>query len=109
MKGTIHIFSYGEAQINSEAVSHKDSVNKFTKLQAVVDDIKALKPADAEASDYHVINIFGDLKASYLSKDEGFGKDKVKKSFDVKFSDLNQAKLDALVAEFATLKAAANA
>ena len=110
MKGTIHIFAYGESQIISDTVNHKDSVSNFKKLQAVIDDVKSLKPADVVASDYHAINIFGDSKVSYLSKDtEGFGKDKVKKSYDVKFADLNQTKLNALIAEFATLKAAAEA
>lgn len=112
MKGTIHIFGYGEAQIISDTVNHKDSVSNFKKLQAVIDDIKSLKPADVEASDYHAINIFGDLRVSYLSKDsDGLGNaaNKVKKSYDVKFSDINQTKLNALIAEFGTLKAAADA
>jgi hypothetical protein len=106
MKGTIHIFAYGEAQIISDTVNYKDSVSKFTKLQPVIDNIKSLKPADVEASDYHSINIFGDLKVSYLSKDsDGAGASKNKKSFSVKFSDLNQNALNELIAEFQSLKA----
>jgi hypothetical protein len=110
MKGTIHIFAYGEAQIISDTVNHKESVSSFKKLQAVIDDVKSLKPADVEASDYHAINIFGDLRVSYLSKDsDGVGASKAKKSYSVKFTDLNQTKLNALITEFGTLKAAADA
>jgi hypothetical protein len=106
----IHFFSYGENQIISDTLNFKANVSQFKKAQAVIDDVKSLKPVDVVASDYHAINIFGDSKVSYLSKDtEGFGKDKVKKSYDVKFADLNQTKLNALIAEFATLKAASEA
>lgn len=96
----IHIFAYGEAQIISDTVNYKDSVSNFTKLQAVIDDVKSLKPADVEASDYHAINIFADTKVAYLSKE-------AKKSYSVKFSDLDKDKLDALIADFEALKAAA--
>ena len=106
----IHFFSYGENQIISDTLNFKANVSQFKKAQAVIDDVKSLKPADVVASDFHAINVFGDSRVSYLSKDtEGFGKDKVKKSYDVKFSDLNQTKLNALIAEFETLKAAADA
>ncbi len=105
MKGTIHIFAYGEAQIISDTVNHKDSVSKFTKLQAVIDNIKSLRPTDVEESEYHAINIFGDLRASYLSKDsDGVGASKTKKSYSVKFLELNQTALNELIAEFQTLK-----
>jgi len=93
----IHIFGYGESQIISETLNYKAELTKFTKLQAVVDDVKSKKPADVEAKDYHAINIFADNKVSYLTNDK-------KSSFSCKFSDINQTKLNALVAEFQALK-----
>lgn len=70
MSKTIHIFAYGEAQIISKDVNYKTSVSNFTKLQAVIDNIKSLKPADVNASDYHAINIFENMKVAYLSKEK---------------------------------------
>lgn len=96
----IHIFGYGEAQIISDTINHKANVSEFKKLQAVIDDIKALKPKDVEAAEYHAINIFGSTKADYVSKGE-----KNKGNFSVKFENLNATKLSALVTEFETLKA----
>ena len=96
---TIHVFGYGEAQIISKDLNYKTDRTKFSKLQAVIDDVKVKRPQDVELKDFHAINIFADLRADYLSKEE-------KGSFSVKFEDLDKAKLDALVAEFATLKAA---
>lgn len=93
---TIHIFAYGEAQIISKDLNYKTDKTKFSKLQAVVDNIKSKKPADVQVSEYHAINIFDGQRVSYLAKEkEG--------SFSVKFADVDSAKLDALKAEFKTL------
>ena len=93
---TIHIFAYGEAQIISKDLNYKTDKSKFTKLQAVVDNIKSKKPADVQDKDYHAINIFDAHKVAYLGKEkEG--------TFSVNFADIDSAKLDALKAEFKTL------
>lgn len=108
MKGTIHIFGYGEAQIISETVNFKTKVADFTKIQAVIDNVKSKKPADKTAGDYHAINIFGDMKVNYQAKrtKDSKPKDEDKSSFSVKASDLDSKKIDALVAEFTTLSKA---
>lgn len=108
MKGTIHIFGYGEAQIISETVNFKTGVDKFTKLQAVIDNVKSKKPADKTAGYYHAINIFGDMKVNYQAKRPAGAKpkDEDKSSFSVKIADLDNKKIDALVAEFVTLSKA---
>lgn len=105
MKGTIHIFGYGEAQIISETVNFKTKVADFTKIQAVIDNVKSKKPADKTAGDYHAINIFGDLRADYQAKRPAVTKpkDEDKSSFSVKASDLDSKKIDALIAEFEIL------
>ena len=102
---TLHFFGYGEAQVISETVNFKAPVGSFTKLQAVIDNIKSKKPADKTAGDYHAINIFGDMKANYQAKRPAGAKpkDEDKSSFSVKFADLDSKKIDALVAEFVTL------
>jgi len=96
----IHIFAYGEAQIISDEVNFKTSVSSFTKLQDVIDDIKALKPSDVEAKDYHAINIFTQA-VQYISN-EG---PKVG-TYKLNYSQLNSTKLNDLIEEFKTLKAA---
>jgi hypothetical protein len=96
----IHIFAYGEAQIISDEVNFKTSVSSFTKLQDVIDDIKALKPSDVEAKDYHAINIFTQI-VQYISN-EG---PKVG-TYKLEYSQLNATKLNDLIEEFRTLKAA---
>ena len=56
---TIHIFGYGETQINAD-YSFKDATEGFTKVNALVDAIWAKKPADSLLTEkvYHVIHIF---------------------------------------------------
>lgn len=105
MKGTIHIFGYGETQIISEKTNFKAKTADLKKVQVVIDDIKSKKPADKAASDYHVINIFGDLRADYNAKQasDAKPKDDNKGSFSVAFKDIDSKKLDALVAEFEAL------
>lgn len=96
---TIHIFGYGEAQIISKDLNFKAKVGDFTKLQAVIDDVKSKKPAEVEAKDYHAINIFKDIRVDYASKEKTGG-------YSCKVEDLNVTKINALVTEFAALKAA---
>lgn len=105
MKGTIHIFGYGESQIISETVNFKTDTKNFKTVQAVIDDIKSKRPKDKTDADYHAINIFGDLRADYIAKRAEGSKpmDEDKSSFSVKFADLDNKKLDALVAEFGAL------
>ena len=56
---TIHIFGYGETQINSN-YSFKDSTESFTNVVPLVDAIWAKKPTDSLLTEkkYHVIHIF---------------------------------------------------
>ena len=97
---TIHIFGYREAQIIGKDLNFKAKVSDFTKLQAVIDDVKSKKPEGKVSADYHAINIFNSSKVDYMAKDN---KDA---SFSAKTTDLNQTKLNALVTECGTLKAA---
>jgi hypothetical protein len=97
---TIHIFAYGEAQIIGKDLNFKASVGSFTKLQAVITDIKSKKPADKTDGDYHAINIFYSADCRYMGKAK-------ENSFSCKLAELNETKLNALIAEFATLKASA--
>ena len=96
----IHIFGYGESQIISDTLNFKTASSAFTKLTAVIADVKSKKPADVPAQDFHAINIFGNSRVSYISKEKTG-------SFDCKYSDLNATSLNALIAEFQTLNDAA--
>lgn len=94
---TIHIFGYGEAQIISDTLNFKAKVSSFTKLQAVIDDVKAKRPTKTVYTEPHVINIFADLRVDYNSTNKNA-------CYKFDFKDLNVQKLNALVAEFQTLK-----
>jgi hypothetical protein len=96
---TIHIFAYGEAQIISNDVNFKASVTEFTKLNPVIADVKAQRPADVLEGDYHAINIFYSADVRYMGKEQ-------QTSFSCPLASLNEAKLNALIAEFASLEAA---
>ena len=67
---TLHIFGYGETQINSDEFSVKVKTDTLTKAQLLVDAVWALKPADSNAEQaFHAINIFDFNEIRYMSKD----------------------------------------
>jgi len=67
---TIHIFGYGETQINSNEFSKKITTTELTKAQPLVDAIWNKKPLDLETEEkYHVINIFNYNDIRFVSKD----------------------------------------
>lgn len=89
---TLHIFGYGESQIITDTENKKVASDELTKVQAVVDNIYSLKPADNNAgTDYRTINIFNDLFVDY-SDNEG-------NSFRVEYSEVDSKKINALVTE----------
>lgn len=95
---TIHVFAYGEAQIIGKDLNFKSKVEDFSTLNSVINDIKSKKPSDKLDKNYHSVNIFSDLRADYNATEKDG-------SFNVKYSDLNEANINALVAEFEKLKA----
>lgn len=88
---TIHIFGYGETQINSEALSVKVATDTLTTVTPLVEAIFAKKPVDNPTviTDFHAINLFGYNDVRWMSKD-GFN---VKDDADLK------PLIDALIAE----------
>jgi len=92
--GTIHIFGFGTTQLIGKDLNKQVSSTELTKLNAVIENIYSLKPTDVVAStDFHAINIFNDLNASWLPKT------KEEEAFRVDFKDLNITLIDALVVE----------
>jgi hypothetical protein len=90
---TIHIFGYGETQINSKDLSVKVKTTDLTSVQPLVDAIWAKKPEDSNAEqNYHAIHLFGHDDIRYGSKN-GFS---LKKETDLK------PLTDALIAELQT-------
>lgn len=57
---TIHIFGYGETQINSTPLSIKVATNTLTKVNALIDAVWGKKPSDSPLVEkkYHAIHIF---------------------------------------------------
>ena len=87
---TIHIFGYGETQINSTEFSVKVKTTELKKVKALIDAIWAKKPADSNSEEnYHVINLFGYNDVRYGSKD----------GFSLKEDEALKPLIDALIAE----------
>ena len=71
---TIHIFGYGETQINSKELSTKVATDTLTTVTPLIDAIYAAKPADnpAAISPFHAINIFGYNDVRWLVEGNSF-------------------------------------
>jgi hypothetical protein len=93
---TIHIFGYGETQINSKDLSVKVSTDTLTTITPLVAGIFAKKPADNPTviTDFHAINLFGYNDVRWTAKD----------SFNVKDDADLKPLIDALIAELQTAK-----
>lgn len=94
---TIHIFGYGETQINGDEFSVKVKTDTLTKVQPLVDAVWALKPADSNAVQaFHAVNVFNYNDIRYMTKD----------GFTVKTTPDLKVLIDDLIAE---LKVASDA
>jgi hypothetical protein len=92
---TIHIFGYGETQINSKDLSVKVKTTELTKVKALVDKVWSKKPQDSNAEqNYHVIHCFGHDDVRYGSK----------KGFSLKKDQELKPLIDALITELETFK-----
>lgn len=67
---TIHIFGYGETQINSKDLSVKVSTDSLTKVTPLLQSIFAKKPKENTSliADYHAINIFNHKDVRWMSR-----------------------------------------
>lgn len=92
---TIHVFGYGETQINSKDLSVKVKTTDLTKVQPLVDAIWSKKPEDSNAEQtFHAINLFGFNDVRYMSKD----------GFDVKDDADLKPLIEKLITELETFK-----
>jgi hypothetical protein len=90
---TIHIFGYGETQINSKDLSVKVKTSTLTKVTPLTNAIWAKKPADITAvENFHEVNIFGYNDVRWMCKD----------GFSVKNDASLKTKIDDLIAELQT-------
>ena len=94
---TIHIFGYGETQINSKELSVKVSTDTLTTVTPLVEAIFAKKPADNPAliSPFHAINLFGYKDVRWTAKGD---------NFSVKDDEALKPLVDALIAELQVAK-----
>jgi hypothetical protein len=88
---TIHIFGYGETQINSSELSIKVQTNTLNSITPLLEGIYAKKPADNPTlvTDFHVVNCFNYNDIRWMSKD----------NFDVKDDADLKPLIDNLIAE----------
>jgi hypothetical protein len=93
---TIHIFGYGETQINSSELSIKVETNTLNSITPLLEGIYAKKPADNPtlATDFHVVNCFNYNDIRWMSKDNFNVKDDtdLKPLIDNLISELQFAK-----------------
>lgn len=97
---TIHIFGYGETQINSQDFSIKKSTKTLTTVTPLVQAIFDLKPEDNASTidGYHAINIFEYKNIRWASKQKNV------QGFYVKDNDDLKPLIDALITELETFK-----
>ena len=71
---TIHIFGYGETQINSKDLSVKVATDTLTTVTPLVAGIFAKKPADNPTliTEFNSINLFGYNDVKWQVKDNSF-------------------------------------
>lgn len=93
---TIHIFGYGETQINSKDLSIKVSTDTLTSVTPLLNGIFAKKPADNTTlvTEFHAVNLFGYNDIRWMSKD----------AFDVKDEATLKTLIDNLITELQTAK-----
>jgi hypothetical protein len=93
---TIHIFGYGETQINSKELSVKVKTDTLKTAQPVINQIFSKKPADNSTliTNFHAINLFGYNEVRWQGKDSFTNKDD---------ADLKPL-VDSLIAELQTAK-----
>jgi hypothetical protein len=94
---TIHIFGYGETQINGDK-ERKVETSSLTKVEALIDMIYSKKPADSDAGkEYHAITLFKDNSCRFSPKESK------QKGFSISFQELDLAILEELVSELHSL------
>jgi hypothetical protein len=93
---TIHIFGYGETQINSKDLSVKVATDTLTTVTPLLAGVFAKKPTDNSTlvTEFHAVNFFGYNDVRWMSKE----------SFDVKDNANLKLLIDNLIAELQTAK-----
>jgi hypothetical protein len=67
---TIHIFGYGETQINSKEFSVKVVTTTLQTVTPLINAVWNKRPEDSTAEEnYHVVNLFGHNDIRWVSKD----------------------------------------
>jgi hypothetical protein len=95
---TIHIFGNGETHIIGRKKRSKALSSSLNSLRNVVDNVISKNPINLDITadtEYRAINILVGKSATFLPKGRGEGK----KAFTVKYSDLNQEFVQALIDE----------
>jgi len=93
---TIHVFGYGETQINSKDLSVKVATDVLTTVTPLLAGVFAKKPSDNPTliTDFHVVNFFNYNDVRWISKD----------NFDVKDDADLKPLIDNLIAELQNAK-----
>jgi hypothetical protein len=92
---TLHIFGYGETQLISKENNDKYATDKLTKVNALVDAIWGLKPAEVKGEKkYQVIHFFNHNDIRWLGEE----------SFNLKDEENLIPLIDELIVEITTFE-----
>lgn len=97
---TIHIFRYGETQINSKELSVKTSTNTLVCVTPLIQAVFTKKPEDNTSiiNNYHAINIFSHKEVRWTPKGKNI------KGFSVEVDEELTLLIDALISELQVVK-----
>ena len=104
----IHVFKYGETQINSKDLSIKVASNTLTKLTPLLEAIFLKKPESSLSviTEFHSVNIFGYNQVRWVDSKDGFAL----REKGTEIPSLGELKpfIDELILELQALKDAEN-
>jgi len=90
----LHIFGFGDVQVNKQDGGKTKKAIELTKLQAVIDNVWSKKPSNnAATKEYHAINIFNGMFADWQTKVKG------QKGYRTEYSELDETLIKELVEE----------
>ena len=98
---TLHIFNFGKAQLVGEKYNKTVDLSELTNAQSFIDSVVAQKPEDFKIDNFHVLHVFNNLKAVYISTAQDPSE---VSQFSVEWNNLNLGLLQSLVNEILNIE-----
>lgn len=97
---TLHIFNFGKAQLIGEDFNKTVNLSELTDAQAFIDSVLAQKPENFETENFHVLHVFNNLKAIYISTTDSPNISQ----FSINWTDLNLNLLQSVIDEILSIE-----